>query len=386
MKNYRKEFIFPLLLASLLLSISMTWLFYAIYGLIDLSNQKDEVDMQRYNIVALSNAISAAESGQRGYLITNNVTFLDVLEDSRVDVQRIFNNIVKLNQHFPKVAPIVEGVKKLSDEKFKIMDVNIQVQLNAGSYASHLTLGKDTGKLLMAQIKADLAIADKLLVDYRRRYDSEIKRKIKESMMGAVVLVLIIFGILAFSYRHNLKLFEQILENKAKVDVLSFQATHDALTDLANRRGFESHLKNVHAVALRTDKRYAVFYLDLDGFKAVNDAHGHDVGDELLVEVAKRFTNALREYDYSARLGGDEFALVIDQFQTQEELANLAERLIGALNTPIEVDTKMLKVGVSIGVAQYPKDARNYELIQIEADNAMYRSKTAGKNRYTFAS
>lgn len=364
----------------------MTWLFYAIYGLIDLSNQKDEVDMQRYNIVALSNAISAAESGQRGYLITNNVTFLDVLEDSRVDVQRIFNNIVKLNQRFPKVAPIVEGVKKLSDEKFKIMDVNIQVQLNAGSYASHLTLGKDTGKLVMTQIKADLAGADTLLLQYRRHYDSEIKRKIKESMMGAIVLVLIIFGVLAFSYRHNLKLFEQIIENKAKVDALSFQATHDALTNLANRRGFESHLKNVHAVALRTDKRYAVFYLDLDGFKAVNDAHGHDVGDVLLIEVAKRFTKALREYDYSARLGGDEFALVIDQFQTQDELANLAERLIGALNTPIEVETKMLKVGVSIGVAQYPKDARNYELIQMEADSAMYRSKAAGKNRFTFAS
>jgi diguanylate cyclase len=386
MLSYKKVIVFPLLFASLLLTAAMVWIFFAMYQLIDLSERKDYVDTQRYNIVALRNAISDAESGQRGYLITNNVTFLDAYDAGKVEAEKYFAQLSKLSSPFPEIASIVANVKKISDSKFSLMNKSIQVQLQAGAYASHLTLVKDHSKMMMYEIKLELSKADDLLYAYRLDYQQDINTKIKTAIVGGVTLVLLTYGILIFIYKRKSSLFDLVIEGQDEVGNLSYQATHDMLTSLANRRGFESYLKNTFVKSKRTHAKFAVFYLDLDEFKQVNDTYGHEMGDKILVQVAKYFSSTLREYEFLARLGGDEFALIVEGFESKHELAQLASRLIFVLDQPIRIDDKLIKLGVSIGITCHTgnEEVGDVASLMLRADKAMYQAKQSGKNQFAF--
>jgi diguanylate cyclase len=384
MLSYKKVILHPLVFASLLLTAAMAWIFVALYSLVDLSHQKDLVDRQRYRIVALSNAISDAESGQRGYLITNNVTFLDAYDEGKVTAEKYFEQIFSMDDAFPEISPIILDVKHLMESKFDLMNKGIQVQLHAGSYASHLTLQKDHSKFIMSKIKTELAEADALLFDKRKQYEKGIKQRIEATILGGVVLVISIYAVLIRSYNRTLGLFEKVVEGQLEVNRLNHQATHDSLTAVPNRRAFEAHLRKMHAKARRASKRYAVLYMDLDGFKEVNDTYGHKVGDKLLIQVTKQFLYVIREYDFIARLGGDEFALVVDYFETKQELAQLALRIIDILEAPILIEGKQIKIGVSVGIAIYPEDAKDIVSLLGIADSAMYLAKKSGRNQYSF--
>ena len=195
----------------------------------------------------------------------------------------------------------------------------------------------------------------------------------------------IVSGILLFSYRRTVLLFEQAIENRIKSERLSFEADHDPLTKLPNRRGLNTHLRKIHSLSRRMEDLYAVFYMDLDGFKLVNDRLGHEAGDAVLVTTTSLFTQVLRDTDFLARAGGDEFVLVIHRYRDDNELELLAQRIINSLKQPIMVNQKYCHIGVSIGIARYPADAKHLDSILQIADSLMYQSKEAGKNRYTFA-
>jgi len=126
----------------------------------------------------------------------------------------------------------------------------------------------------------------------------------------------------------------------------------------------------------------AVVFLDLDGFKGVNDRHGHEVGDELLILVSLRMKDALREGDTLARIGGDEFIAVLADLAKTEDCEPVLERLLLAASEPVTVDDVLLKVSASIGVTLYPQDAVDADQLMRHADQAMYLAKQAGKNRY----
>ena len=161
---------------------------------------------------------------------------------------------------------------------------------------------------------------------------------------------------------------------------------HDALTHLPNRRNFDEYLNKVHAQAARTKKQYALFYMDLDGFKLINDRFGHDAGDDALLATITRITAILRESDFLARVGGDEFALVVQDYKEQKELVILAGRIISALDKPImSMAGQDIWMGVSIGISTYPKHAMNVNDNVASADGAMYQAKISGKNQYGFA-
>ena len=127
-----------------------------------------------------------------------------------------------------------------------------------------------------------------------------------------------------------------------------------------------------------------VIYIDLDGFKAVNDAHGHHVGDELLIIVSTRMKKVLRDYDTFARIGGDEFIAVIGHLHSPEEQKGLLGRLLQAAAETVHVQGINLHVSASIGVTLYPQDKSNADLLMRHADQAMYEAKQLGKNRYCF--
>ncbi|KQU71430.1 diguanylate cyclase domain-containing protein [Rhizobacter sp. Root16D2] len=158
-------------------------------------------------------------------------------------------------------------------------------------------------------------------------------------------------------------------------------ALHDAVTGLPNRRLFAERLLYILADAQRRRQMTGVCYLDLDGFKGVNDAFGHDAGDAVLREVAKRLLGCIRTNDVVARFGGDEFALILSNIQDASEVERVLQRVLHAVEQPIRLAQREVAVGASIGVAIGPEHGDDPDTLTARADQAMYTAKRAGKHR-----
>jgi len=178
-------------------------------------------------------------------------------------------------------------------------------------------------------------------------------------------------------------LFSDITERKAHEKRLDQLAHFDALTGLPNRALHADRLQHAMAQALRRRQKLGVAFVDLDGFKAINDTFGHEAGDHLLITLARRMRLALREADTLSRLGGDEFAAVIVDLDHESDCDPLLQRLLSAANQPVLFGSAVLQVSASVGVAFFPQaqDLTPDQLLR-QADNAMYRAKQAGKNRF----
>ncbi len=176
---------------------------------------------------------------------------------------------------------------------------------------------------------------------------------------------------------------EDITERRLAAQRIHHMARHDALTDLPNRSLFREKIEDALKRVPR-DEQVAVHCLDLDGFKSVNDALGHPVGDALLKQVADRLRAALREQDCVARLGGDEFAIVQVGAAQPEGATVLAQRMIEALTAPFEIDGHQVIIGASVGIAIAPMDGDVADQLLKNGDMALYRSKTDGRGTYRF--
>ncbi|HEX7155282.1 MAG TPA: EAL domain-containing protein [Thermoanaerobaculia bacterium] len=177
-------------------------------------------------------------------------------------------------------------------------------------------------------------------------------------------------------------LVRDITERKIAEQQIEYQAYHDALTGLANRRLFQEHLTLALALAQRRERLVAVLFLDLDHFKLVNDSLGHSVGDALLREVSRRLKGAVREGDTVARVGGDEFTIVLQELHQREDAAVVAQKVLRAIAEPIDASGHRLYVTTSIGITLFPDDGDDAESLLKNADNAMYRAKAEGRNTY----
>ncbi len=163
-------------------------------------------------------------------------------------------------------------------------------------------------------------------------------------------------------------------------DALHSLAHTDALTGLPNRRGLAAQLEQ-RLLAARPQRLLALLLLDLDGFKAVNDAHGHAVGDELLVEVARRLRVNVREHDIVARLGGDEFVIIADGLRGEAQVHTLGRHLLQAFEAPFEVSGRVCRVGLTAGYVLAPTDGRDAHTLLQAADAAMFEGKRSGKGK-----
>lgn len=164
--------------------------------------------------------------------------------------------------------------------------------------------------------------------------------------------------------------------------VLKLQANNDSLTTLPNRHSFENEIEKKYAFAKSTDETFGIAFIDLDGFKTINDTYGHYVGDVLLKELAKRFLVTIRQEDMIARIGGDEFALIFHLKETDESYEKMIQRILELANTPVKYEKDItLQVSASIGISFYSKENQVSigELID-QADSAMYEAKIKGKN------
>jgi diguanylate cyclase (GGDEF)-like protein len=182
---------------------------------------------------------------------------------------------------------------------------------------------------------------------------------------------------------HYLALFSDLSALKAHQTQLEHMAHFDALTELPNRVLLADRLHQAMIQAERRGQRLAVAYLDLDGFKAINDVHGHTLGDQLLIALASRMKQTLREGDTLARMGGDEFVAVFPDLRDAEESLPMLGRLLSAAAQPVPMAGRMLQVSASLGVSFYPQaEPVDADQLMRQADQAMYQAKLAGKNRY----
>jgi diguanylate cyclase (GGDEF)-like protein len=177
---------------------------------------------------------------------------------------------------------------------------------------------------------------------------------------------------------------EEMAERLQAQSHLAYLATHDALTGLPNRTLFSSRFDEAMVGARRQNRKVALLYLDLDNFKDVNDTLGHAIGDALLQNVSARLQHAIRAGETVARLGGDEFALMQIDAVSSAEVSALSERIIELLGKPFSIDKRQIFVGVSIGIAVFPDDAEEVEVLHRNADLALYRAKSTGRNCFKF--
>lgn len=177
-------------------------------------------------------------------------------------------------------------------------------------------------------------------------------------------------------------LFSDITKRKEKEDEMRFRANYDALTCLPNRSLFSERLAQAINLASRDNKMLALLYLDLDGFKPVNDQYGHLAGDNVLQEVALRLKATIRESDCVARIGGDEFVLFLTGLDHKNDAAIVASKIIESVGNPIVIEGHVVSLGVSVGIALYPSQSQSPEKLVKFADLAMYQAKKAGKNCY----
>ena len=182
----------------------------------------------------------------------------------------------------------------------------------------------------------------------------------------------------------GLENFDRAEEKKRAEDRVQYLATHDVLTGLPNRAMFTELLQQSVKLVRRDQRKCALLFIDLDGFKFVNDSLGHAAGDALLVQVAGRLRACLRESDVVARLGGDEFVAILNDVGGRERTSAVACKILDALAEPVDMADRQCCIGASIGIAICPDDGDDAELLIRNADEAMYEVKDGGKNDFRF--
>jgi diguanylate cyclase (GGDEF)-like protein len=272
----------------------------------------------------------------------------------------------------------MNGLVKFTDRHLRTVDRIIATKQAGDTPGAERALASSESQLFMYGAKLIVDNVTQTLQEKRRRVNGEVSLNVLRGSISFALLAVLMIGVIWASYavttrtqRHNRQLAAR----------LEFEATHDALTGLPNRRYLHDYLGHAIELAIRHELHFALMVIDLDGFKRINDTLGHEAGDRVLQEVANRFRQTSRGSDFIVRTGGDEFALIAENLEQTESLRYLAERLIESLAAPVELPRRALaSVGCSIGIAIFPSSAASMDELFSAADRAMYAAKAAGKN------
>jgi len=226
-------------------------------------------------------------------------------------------------------------------------------------------------------ITKKLNLLDKVAIKMYK-YNKNVILKTRQKLVFDMLFNLGISLIILFFVIYTLVLLKN--ENKK----LFYKATYDQLTGLYNRIFFISEFKICKARAKRNHTKIVIIFIDLDGFKDINDSLGHEIGDKVLKEIAKRLKQHTRDSDIVARFGGDEFLIMLEDIKHIEDIENIAEDLLKEIKKPILIKGTENRVSASIGISIYPDDGEDIQTLIKNADMSMYKSKNAGKDRITF--
>ncbi|UUO24831.1 transporter substrate-binding domain-containing protein [Colwellia sp. M166] len=284
------------------------------------------------------------------------------------------------------IDSLSSGTELLKKESLVSLGMSVLDEVDRSG--NHLAINQSLPVLATILNKSVLTLSD---VESQRIYEKWFDISIETGLDKNVVLrvaaqigVLIVIIIIIIMV-WNRRLYLEIKSRRKLEKQMKYMATHDDLTGLANRVLLKDRLNTAITFHRRQKLLISVLFIDLDGFKNINDNYGHDVGDELLIEVASRLKGCVRESDTVVRFGGDEFVLLLTGLHNQDEAAYVADKVLKLIQQPIKLSSKVTaNIGCSIGIAMYPDDGESDNDLLKVADSLMYEVKAAGKNHYIF--
>ena len=258
----------------------------------------------------------------------------------------------------------------VADSENRIVDVN-PAFTHITQYSREEAIGKDPGFTKSGRHTAEFYKTMWNSIETTGRWQGDIWDRRKDGSTFPKWLTIDTLNDEDGRVSHRIGVFSDISELKAVQDELSYLAYYDALTKLPNRVLFKDRLSLKCKEAQRSGKKIAIFFIDLDHFKKVNDSLGHRYGDQVLEAAAQRITQCVRNQDTVARFGGDEFTVVLDDVRDAAAVAEVAKKIIKAIGQPIKLAKHEVIIGASIGVAIAPKDGRDYDTLTRHADGAI---------------
>jgi diguanylate cyclase (GGDEF)-like protein/PAS domain S-box-containing protein len=259
-------------------------------------------------------------------------------------------------------------------------------------YTAKEIIGKDITMIFTQEKKENVyALMDILKKGEDQHLEVKMLKKSKKVIVADLSLSTLrneqgeIIGMIGYAQdiTQRVEAQEQLLKQK---EVLQYHANYDALTKLPNRFLFQNRLKEALPRAKRNNKSMALFFIDLDHFKEINDTLGHEMGDEVLKEASKRLKSVIREVDTLARLGGDEFTVILEDLIQKSDISAIAQKITHILSSVMHIDGHELYISSSIGISVFPDDATNTKDLIRYADAAMYRAKENGRNNFQYYS
>ncbi|MCX7192380.1 MAG: PAS domain S-box protein [Proteobacteria bacterium] len=273
----------------------------------------------------------------------------------------------------------------ITDKDNRIVSVNPAFTTITG-YESEEVIGRTPSMLSSGKQSNEFYRAMWQSLAHNKHWHGELWNLRKNGQIYAEQLSINVITNKDGSVHRYVAIFSDITEKKQAEDLMWRQANYDTVTDLPNRRLFFDRLDQEIKKCRRSTQYLALFFIDLDHFKEVNDTHGHDIGDHLLIEAAQRLNACVRSTDTVARLGGDEFTLILTELAETTRVESVAGNICDALALPFVINEITLNISGSIGVALYPDNTTDaYDLVA-KADIAMYEAKRQGRNRYCFYS
>jgi diguanylate cyclase (GGDEF)-like protein/PAS domain S-box-containing protein len=361
------------------------------------AKRADELDIakeeksKRADELIIANKLLAFQNEEKDkradeLIIANNeLAFQNKEKDKRADELVIANKekellLRKLQRAASVFSHANEGIM-ITDATAKITEVNRTFSRITG-YTSDEVLGKNPKILQSGRHSPEFYNEMWHTLLTRGRWRGELWNRRKNGEVFPIMLTISAVKNAAGFVQHYVSLCTDITTMKAYQGQLEHIAYYDVLTNLPNRVLLAERLSQAMAQCRRRNLSLAVVFMDLDGFKEVNDNHGHNEGDELLITVSQRMKKALREGDTLARIGGDEFIAVIIDLESYEESKPILDRLLKAAAAPVSLNGKAMNISASIGVTLYPQDGSDADQLMRHADQAMYIAKQEGKNRY----
>jgi len=337
---------------------------------------------QTYEVISsfrnLRERLIDAETAERGYVITGDPAGLPAYQTALQQIQFNSDLIAAFVSNYPGQKVRFVELQKQIAYRLKTLQMIVDTRVAGGIDASHelVSLGED--KLEMKRIQSVLMqMEDEENVQLNKRL-----RARDEFWWSFFALIVTLSASTMWQYLHVRRIMQLEAEARRRI---RHMAEHDPLTELPNRRQLQEKLDLALAYAKRSGKKVAVMFIDLDGFKAVNDSMGHQAGDELLKVVAQRLRQATRSNDFVARLGGDEFVVVLSELDQLADATRLAAKLNNLISMPVPLTEGIARISTSIGISLFPANGRSSAELLGKADDAVYQAKAAGKNQFQWA-
>jgi diguanylate cyclase (GGDEF)-like protein len=341
---------------------------------------------QTYEVISsfknLQQRLVDAETAERGFVITGTPDSLPAFSGALQKIQWESDLIAALVADNVGQMTRFTQLQKLIAYRLKTLQMIVDTRAAGGVDAAHQLVSIDEDNIEMARIHNVLNLMEN---EENTQLNVRLKARdvaYQEFWWSFFALIVTMSASTAWQYLQVRRIMHLEAEAKRRIRHL---AEHDPLTELPNRRQLQEKLDMAIAYAKRSGKRVAVMFIDLDGFKAVNDTLGHQAGDELLKVVAQRLRQATRSSDLVARLGGDEFVVVLSELDQLADATRLAAKLNRLISMPIPVAGTQANISTSIGISLYPANGKSSAELMGKADDAVYQAKAAGKNQFQWA-